>query len=296
MQKSFPKIRKAVLPAAGFGTRLLPATKALPKELLPIVDKPVLQFLVEEAVSIGVEEIIFVINTGKEAIWNHFAPHKILEQMLAGKGKKQELAELKKIHQIAKFSYVLQAEPLGDGHAILQARELIGDEPFLVLFGDDLVVNKKSAAAQLAESYARNGGAVVALQEVPKNLVSNYGVVKPGKKNGREIAIQSFVEKPKPANAPSNLAIVGKYICPPEIFEILARRPKASGEMRLIDALAELKKRQPVTGVVFEGTRYDTGDKTGFVTAVIDFALRHPETKAAVAKHIKKIAAGLPKA
>lgn len=289
MSQATQKIRKAVLPAAGFGTRLLPATKSLPKELLPIVDTPVLQFLVEEAVEAGVTEVIFVINTGKEAIWNHFAPHKILEQMLTEKGKQEDLARLRKIHEMARFSYVLQPEPLGDGHAILQAQELVGDEPFLVLFGDDIVVGKQGVASQLAAVHARTGGAVVALTEVPRERVSSYGVIQPGTRTGTEVTISGFVEKPKPQDAPSNLAIVGKYICPSSIFPILAKNLNGSGEIRLIDALAELRKTEPVTGLLFEGERYDTGDKAGYVQAVIDFAVRHPEIGEATKTHLKKI-------
>lgn len=289
-------IRKAVLPAAGFGTRLLPATKSLPKELLPIVDTPVLQFLVEEAVAAGVTEIIFVINTGKEAIWEHFAPNRVLEHFLAERGKTDELARLRKIHHLANFSYVLQSEQLGDGHAILQARELVGDEPFLVLFGDDIVHADVPVARQLVDVFNQTSSAVVALQNVPRERVGSYGVVAPKSINGSRVEIGGFVEKPQPDVAPSTLAIVGKYVCPPEIFPILAAHPNASGEIRLIDALAKLLQSTPVHGHLFDGVRYDTGDKAGYVAAVIDYALRHPEISAATTKHIREIAARLPPA
>lgn len=288
------KIRKAVLPAAGLGTRLLPATKALPKELLPVLDTPVLQILVEEAVAAGCEEIIFVVNTGKEAIWNHFAPHHRLERALAEKGKTAELAALQKIYRQAHFSFVLQHEQLGDGHAILQARQLVGDEPFLVLFGDDVVRAEVPVAAQLAAVYERTQSAVVALQNVPREKTGSYGVVVPGDTADRLVEIRGFVEKPAPAEAPSTLAIVGKYICPPEIFAILEKHPAGSGEIRLIDALAELQKTAPVIGWLFDGQRFDTGDKFGYFAATVDAALHHPEIGPTAADYLRRLVAGLP--
>ena len=284
------KITKAVLPAAGFGTRLLPATTALPKELLPLVDTPVLQLLVEEAVTAGIEDIVFVINTGKEAIWNHFSPNRVLEHALVAAGKTEQLTELRRIWTMARFSYVLQSEQRGDGHAILQARHIIGDEAFLVLFGDDVVVHTETVAEQLMRVHAETGGAVVALQQVARDATSSYGIVRPGRVEGRKVAITGFVEKPEPQDAPSDLAIVGKYVCPPEIFEILEKNPNTSGEIRLIDALSELRTLHPVTGYLFEGVRYDTGNPLGYAIAFLDAALRHPATAAGVRAHIESLA------
>ncbi len=278
------KIRKAVLPVAGLGTRFLPATIAVPKELLPIVDKPVLQFIVEEAVAAGIEEIIFVIGPGKEAIRQHFSPQPELLKTLKEKGQLKEFAEVKKISQLAKFTYVEQTEPLGDGHAVLQAKEAVGAEPFLVLFGDDLVFNQIPVAQQLMAVHERTQGTVVALQEVEQSVVSNYGVVAPKDCRERLVEIGGFIEKPEPKDAPSNLAIVGKYICLPEIFDILAQSPSSSGELRLIDALTELVRTKPIYGLLFEGQRYDTGSKSGYLAAVRAYAESHSEIAARVDK------------
>jgi len=290
MHKHSNKIRKAVIPVAGRGTRMLPATKAVPKELLPIVDKPVLQFLVEEAVAAGIEEIVFVTSPGKDAIQKYFHSDAELENMIAEKEQKDVLAMLQRISGLAKYEFVTQSESLGDGHAILQARELIGDEPFLVLFGDELVFGTVSVAQQLTAVWDQTHKAVVALQRVEPSAVGNYGIVQPGRMADRAVEITGFVEKPAPADAPSDLAIVGKYICPPEIFSILEKGLCDSGEIRLIDALAELQKTESVTGFVFDGMRYDTGNKAGYVQAIIDYALCHPETKDAVQAHIDSIA------
>lgn len=284
-----PKIRKAVLPVAGLGTRFLPATKATPKELLPIIDKPVLQFLVEEAVNAGVEEIIFVINPGKNAIKNYFSPAPALEEKLKKTGKADLLREIQALPNLAKFHYVEQCEALGDGHAVLQARQLVGPEPFLVLFGDELIVGKKSAAKQLVESWEINPAPIVGLQEVATNEVANYGIVKIGEQKETVVTIESFVEKPSPEVAPSNLAIIGKYICPAEIFEILAGNPNQSGEIRLIDALTILGQKTPIFGKVLQGERYDTGNKFGWLRANIDAGLEHPETKEQLKKYLQAL-------
>ncbi len=271
------KIRKAVLPVAGLGTRFLPATIAVPKELLPIVDKPVLQLIVEEAVASGITEVIFVIGPGKDAIRQHFSPQPELLKMLKAKGQTEQFEMVKKISQLAKFTFVEQAEPLGDGHAILQAKEAVGAEPFLVLFGDDLIFHEIPAARQLMAVYKQTQTSVIALQEVARSAVSNYGVVVPKDQRERLVEIGGFVEKPDPKDTPSQLAIVGKYICLPEIFEILEQNPSASGELRLIDALAELVQTQSIYGLLCEGQRYDTGSKSGYLAAVNAYAAKHSE-------------------
>lgn len=279
-------LRKAVLPVAGLGTRTLPATKAVPKELLPVVDTPVLQLLVEELAAAGIIEIIFVVGPSDSAIRKHFSPTPVLEKVLAKKGQVEQLEKIKKIAELAQFSYVEQSEALGDGHAILQARELVGDEPFLVVFGDDLIVAETSATTQLLESFEAKQSAIVGLQEVSEEEVSNYGIVK---LKGDSLEIESFVEKPRSAEAPSNLAIIGKYICPPEIFPILEKHPSASGEIRLIDGLTELVQSQPVHGCVIEGQRFDCGDKLGWLKANIEFALKDPELKKKVADYLQSL-------
>ncbi|MFH1375492.1 MAG: UTP--glucose-1-phosphate uridylyltransferase [Patescibacteria group bacterium] len=279
-------LRKAVLPVAGLGTRTLPATKAIPKELLPIVDTPVLQLLVEELVKAGIAEIIFVVAPSDSAIQKHFSPDPALEKVLRKKGQIDLAKKIKKISELAKFTYVKQHEALGDGHAVYQARKSIGDEPFLVVFGDDLIVSKVSATTQLLKTWAEKHSAVVGLQEVLPEEVSRYGIVKP---KGDSLEIESFIEKPQPGKAPSNLAIVGKYICPPEIFPILEKHPNASGEIRLIDALSELVKSQPVHGCVLTGERFDCGAKLGWLKANIEFALQHPETSEAIQSYLREI-------
>ncbi len=267
------KIKKAVIPVAGFGTRFLPVAKAVPKELLPIVDKPVLQFLVEEAVAAGIEEIVFVVSEGKEAIRNHFSPAPALEAKLKAKGEEAKLAEIQKISQLAKFDYVTQEEMLGDGHAVLQAREKIGAEPFLVLFGDDLIFSEISPAKQLIDIFEKENSSVVGLQEVVESEVHNYGIV--GIRDNSEI--EKFIEKPQPEDAPSNLAIIGKYVCTPAVFDILERNPSESGEIRLIDALSILLEREKVFGKIIAGERFDCGSKAGWLRANIFYAKQHPE-------------------
>jgi UTP--glucose-1-phosphate uridylyltransferase len=284
------KIRKAVLPVAGFGTRNLPATKSIPKELLPIVDTPALQILVEEAVAAGIEEIIFVVSPGKTAIQEYFSPSLPLEEKLKQSGKTELLHQIQRISQLAKFTYVTQAEQLGDGHAILQAREAVGAEPFLVLFGDEIVVSEPSLTSELIQAYEAKQASIVALQQVLPAEVSRYGIIQPGKHEGNLVEIAGFVEKPKPLDAPSDLAIIGKYICTPAIFPILAAHPNSSGEIRLIDALSELITSEAVYGLVASGERYDLGDKFGFIKANLDFSLKHPETSARMQAYLRQLA------
>ena len=264
------KIKKAVLPVAGVGTRFLPATKVVPKELLPIVDKPVIQYLVEEAVNSGAEEIIFVISRGKELIKDHFLPNPELEKFLEEKGKLKLLEKVKPIHTLAKFTYVYQEEPLGDGHAVLMAEEAVGNEPFVVLFGDDIVKSDKPATQQLIDNF--KGESVLAVERIPKEKTVLYGIIKPGKQEGRLFEVMDMVEKPNPDEAPSDLGIIGKYICPPEIFDAL-KNSKASkdDEIRLIDGFIKLKESQKIWAVEMEGHRFDTGNPEGLVAAAKAF-------------------------
>ena len=260
------KIKKAVLPVAGMGTRFLPATKVVPKELLPIIDKPVIQYLVEEAVLSGVEEIIFVISKGKELIKKHFSHHPELEEILRDRGKHDLLDKINPIHKMAKFSYVYQKEPLGDGHAVLMAEKLVGNEPFLVLFGDDIVKNNVPAAKQLVDHF--HGESILAVEKIPKKNSKLYGIIRPGKQDGRLYEVLDMVEKPEPNDAPSDLGVIGKYVCPPEIFSALKKAtPGKDGEIRLIDGFNELKKRQKIYAYEIEGIRFDTGRPEGLVAA-----------------------------
>lgn len=263
-------IRKAVLPVAGVGTRFLPATKVVPKELLPLVDKPVIQYLVEEAVASGIEEIIFVISKGKEQIRDHFSENPALEELLEKKGKTELLEKIRPIHQLAKFTYVYQDEPLGDGHAILMAEEAVGDEPFLVLFGDDIVKGDVPAAKQLIDHFT--GESVMAVEKVPKEKISSYGVIAPGKQEGRLYEVRGMIEKPAADEAPSDLGVIGKYVCPPGIFDaIRASQASHGGELRLIDGFIELKKTENVWALEIEGERFDTGQPAGLIAAANAF-------------------------
>lgn len=283
-------IKKAVFPAAGFGTRFLPVTKAQPKEMLPIVDKPVIQYLVEEAVASGIEEIIIVTGRGKRTIEDHFDYSFELEHTLVEKGKENLLEEIKKIEKLAKFVYVRQPKPLGDGHAILCAKEVVGNDPFLVLFGDDIIDSKIPAAAQLIKIYEKYKSSVIALQKIPKERTESYGIIKPKKSKGRLHEIEQLIEKPKPEEAKSNLGIIGKYICTPEIFEALEKaKPSKDSEIRLIDGFRELKKNQKIYGYEVEGKRYDAGDKLGLITATIDFALKRDDLKSPLTSYIQSL-------
>ena len=290
------KIRKAVFPAAGFGTRFLPVTKSQPKEMLPIVDKPVIQYLVEEAVASGIEEIIIVTGRGKRSIEDHFDFSFELEHTLVEKGKHSLLKEVRGISKLAKFVYVRQPMPLGDGHAILCAKEVVGDEPFAVLFGDDIVDHKIPALKQLINVYNQTGSSVIALEKVDPKETDQYGIIKPktggtisvGGQNAHEIA--ELIEKPKPEKAPSNLGIIGKYVVTPEIIKALEKaKPSHGGEIRLIDGFNELKKTQKLFGLEIQGKRYDTGTKLGLLTASIDFALKRPDLGPELKEYLKKL-------
>ena len=284
------KARKAVFPAAGLGTRFLPATKAQPKEMLPLVDKPMIQYVVEEAVASGLSEIIIVTGRGKRAIEDHFDSAFELEYYLNDRGKTDELAQIKTISELASVSYVRQREPLGLGHAILCARSLVGDEPFAVFLGDDIIAAKAPCMRQLLDVSARHQAPVIAVQRVPPQQIHQYGVIKARQVENRVYEILDLVEKPKAQDAPSDLAIIGRYVLPPEIFEILAgTKPDARGEIQLTDALRTLRARRPMYAVEFEGRRYDTGDKLGFLKATVEFALSRPDLAADFRTYLKSL-------
>ncbi len=273
------KIRKAILPVAGFGTRFLPATKAQPKEMLPIFDTPAIQFIVEEAVEAGIRDIIIVTGRGKRAIEDHFDDNFELESALSVKGKEKELEMIRHISGLANFIYVRQPKPLGDGHAILCAKDLIDeDEPVVVLFGDDIVDNDggKNATQQLLDVYEKTGKSTVLLEEVPDEETKKYGIVEWGSNDGQVGEIKNLVEKPDPAEAPSNLGVVGKFVLTPAILRALEKTSSGpDGEIRLANAFQDhLKSGGVLHGKKLEGTRFDTGDKIGFLKATLHFALK----------------------
>ena len=271
------KVRKAIIPAAGLGTRFLPATKAMPKEMLPIVDKPTIQYIVEEAVESGIEDIIIVTGKGKRAIEDHFDNAWELEQNLAEKGKFDLLDKVRYSSNLANIHYIRQKEPLGLGHAVWCARNFIGDEPFAVLLGDDIVQNDPPCLKQLIDQYEETRSSVIGVQEVPENETHRYGVIAPASQEGRRYQVETFVEKPVPGTAPSNLAIIGRYLLTPEIFMFLDKQEKgAGGEIQLTDAIQQLNQIQRVFAYQFEGKRYDVGEKLGFIQTTIEFALQDP--------------------
>jgi UTP--glucose-1-phosphate uridylyltransferase len=275
-----PKVRKAVFPAAGLGTRFLPATKAQPKEMLPLVDKPLIQYGVEEVMHSGVQNIIIVTGRGKSSIEDHFDVSFELEHLLESRGKKEMLAAVRGISDMIDVSYVRQKEALGLGHAVLRAKELVGNEPFAVVLSDDVIDAEIPCMRQLLDVYEYFGASVLALMEVPHENISSYGVVdaEPVAHNGsrdRLFRIRNMVEKPKASEAPSNLAIIGRYVLTPEIFpSIEAVQPGAGGEIQLTDGLRHLLRNRPIYGLKFDGTRYDAGDKLGFLKATVEFALK----------------------
>lgn len=274
------KIRKAIIPVAGMGTRFLPATKAQPKEMLPVVDKPVIQYIVEEAVAAGIEEIIFVTAIGKRAIEDHFDRSWELEYRLEQKKKLKELEMIENIGKLAKFAFVRQAKPLGDGHAILAAAPFVGDdEPIAVLFGDDIITGKQPAIGELIATYERYNNPVVAVQEVPREKVSSYGVIAGEEIDPQTWSVSTFVEKPSVEEAPSNLAVVGRYVITPQILRLLeTQTPGKDGEIRLADAFStHLAQGGSMHGCKFTGNRYDCGNKLQFIIAQIELGLDHPE-------------------
>ena len=284
------KVRKAVFPAAGLGTRFLPATKASPKEMLPLVDKPLIQYVVEEAVASGVESVIIVTGRGKAAIEDHFDVSFELEKLLEERGKLEELKAMRAISEMARVSYVRQQEALGLGHAVLQARDLVGDEPFAVMLSDDIIDSETPALKQLLDVYERYDAPVVAVFEVEGEAISRFGVI-----DGEEVAdsvykIKDMVEKPSFADAPSDLAIIGRYVLTPDIFdEIEKTAPGAIGEIQITDAMRSLLKKRPFYAVRFKGRRYDAGDKLGFLIATVEFALKHEELSAEFREYLQSL-------
>ena len=272
------KVRKAVFPAAGLGTRFLPATKASPKEMLPLVDKPLIQYVVEEAVASGIESVIIVTGRGKASIEDHFDVSFELEKLLQERGKQEELKAMRAISEMARVSYVRQREALGLGHAVLQARDLVGDEPFAVMLSDDIIDSETPALRQLLDVYEKYDAPVVAVFEVEGEAISRFGVIAGEEVEEGVYKIKDMVEKPAQSEAPSNLAIIGRYILTPDIFdEIEKTTPGAIGEIQITDAMRSLLKKRPFYAVRFKGTRYDAGDKLGFLIATVEFALKHED-------------------
>ncbi|WP_286885373.1 UTP--glucose-1-phosphate uridylyltransferase GalU [Aneurinibacillus sp. UBA3580] len=282
------RVRKAIIPAAGLGTRFLPATKAMPKEMLPIVDKPTIQYIVEEAVASGIEDIIIVTGKGKRAIEDHFDNSFELEFNLKEKGKFTLLEEVQKSSRMVDIHYIRQKEPKGLGHAIWCARKFIGDEPFAVLLGDDIVHAEKPCLQQMIEMYNRYKASIIGVQPVPEQEVSRYGIVDGQMLGHRLYNVNSLVEKPKMEEAPSNLAILGRYILTPKVFELLeTQKPGAGGEIQLTDALSQLNRHEVIYAYEFEGKRYDVGEKMGFIKTTIEFALQHEELRAQVLQYLE---------
>lgn len=281
-------VKKAIFPAAGLGTRFLPATKASPKEMLPIVDKPMIQYAVEEAIKSGIEEFIIITGKNKRAIEDHFDSAYELEEKLKSTGKKKLLEEINKLSQV-NFAYIRQRLALGLGHAILCARPFVGDEPFAVILSDDIIDPDYHLLKEMIDSYRDLDCPIVALEEVPRQEVSRYGIIE-GIKEGDIFRITRLVEKPSLEEAPSNLAIIGRYILTPDIFKILERqRIGAGGEIQLTDALQELLKKRTIYGYPIKGRRYDAGDKLGFLKATIDLALKNPELSRPFASYILEV-------
>jgi len=270
------RVRKAVLPAAGFGTRFLPATKAIPKEMMPLVDRPIIQYAVEEAVASGIEQIIIVIASGRSAIEDHFDANPTLERWLEERGDIEMLRAVRRITEVGPIAFVHQKEQLGLGHAVLMAKELVGDEPFAVLLSDDVMLNPGGTPVlrQLIEQHAAHRGSVVAVQRVPKQDVTRYGILRPVHEEGRLVEIGDLVEKPTVEEAPSDLAVLGRYVLTPKIFDMLETTQRgAGGEIQLTDALRSLIDEQPVFGYQFEGHRHDAGTRLGWLSAGVAMAL-----------------------
>ena len=295
---SIKKVRKAVIPAAGLGTRVLPATKAQPKEMLVIVDKPALQYLVEELVSAGIEEILIITGRNKGSIENHFDYSYELEKTLEEKGKKDLLKIVNNISEMSNIYYVRQKRPLGLGHAISCAEAFVGDEPFVVLLGDDIIYTdsekwQKPVTKQLVDKYNElQGGTILGVQEVPHENVSKYGIIKPLKQiDEKTVAVEDFIEKPSVTEAPSNLAALGRYVLEPEIFSYLKEtKPGKGGEIQLTDAILAMKNEgEKLYAYNFDGLRYDTGDKFGMFVANVEFGLRHEELKDKVKDYLKDL-------
>jgi len=285
---TFKPLRKAVFPVGGLGTRFLPATKALPKEMLPIVDRPLIQYAVDEAIEAGIEQMIFVTGRGKSAIEDHFDIAYELETTMAARGKSLDILDTTRLKPGA-VAYVRQQEPMGLGHAVWCARDIVGDEPFAVLLADDFMVGKPGCLKQMVEAYNKTGGNLICAQEVPDDQTDKYGIITPGTRDGALTEVKGLVEKPKPGTAPSNLSVIGRYILQPEVMRVLEGQEKgAGGEIQLTDAMARMIGDQPFHGVTFAGTRYDCGDKAGFIQANIAIALARPDIAPAVREFIDR--------
>ena len=290
------KVRKAIIPAAGLGTRFLPATKALAKEMLPIVDTPTIQYIIQEAVDSGIEEILIITNSNKHAMENHFDKNYELESRLLESGKIKQAKEINDIANLANIYYIRQKEPKGLGHAVLCAKSFIGNEPFAVLLGDDVVVtDKKPALRQLIDAYIQKEASVVGVQTVEHKDVNKYGIVRPSKSHivecaGRLVKLSDMIEKPPINEAPSDLAVLGRYVLTPKIFELLETQSKGTGnEIQLTDAIKRLMDIQAVYAYDFEGIRYDVGDKFGFIKATIDFALNREDLREQVQEYLREL-------
>lgn len=283
-------IRKAVLPVAGMGTRVLPASKVIPKEMLPLVDKPTLQYIVEEAVAAGIEEIIFVTTRSKRSIEDHFDSYPELEQVLKRKGKQKEVEELRRVQTMANYVAVRQAEPLGLGHAILCAKNLVDDEPFVVMLGDDLVAPETPCLPRMLEIHEQYGTSVLSLFTSPPEEISAFGVVAVEDVSADTVMVTHLVEKPAPEEAPSNLAVAGRYILTPDIFELIERTPPGKGgEIQITDALEIQAQQGRCYGLRFDGIRYDTGNPLGLVTTNIAYALKRPELASALREYMQQV-------
>ena len=285
------RVRKAVFPAAGLGTRFLPATKAQPKEMLPLVDKPIIQYVIEEAVAAGLTNIIIVTGRGKNAIEDHFDTSYELEKLLEARGKSDLLEQVRAISNIT-VCYVRQGETLGLGHAVLVAKDLVGDEPFAVLLGDDIIDSRVPCMKQMVDVFERFGEPVIAVYQVPREEISAYGVIDgvPDAKDGRVYRIRDLVEKPGTEEAPSDLAIIGRYILTPDIFEALELTPRdRGGEIQLTNGIRALKDRRPLYGYRFEGVRHDAGNKLGFLKATVEFALKREDLGGEFRRYLKSL-------
>ena len=284
-------VRKAIFPVGGMGTRFLPATKAMPKEMLPIIDRPLIQYAVEEAAAAGIEEFIFVTGRGKHAIEDHFDESVELNHLLSEQGRDDILADIRGwMPKPGQVFYTRQMAPLGLGHAVWCARHLIGDEPFAVLLADDLVMSKTPCLKQMVDVYGETGGSVVAVMDVPREHTDRYGILDVNHDDGRLASVKGLVEKPAPADAPSTLSIIGRYILQPNVFRWLDRQEKGKcGEIQLTDAMASMLEDGPFHGVRFEGRRFDCGNKIGFVEATLAFALSRPEMAPAVREIIANL-------
>jgi UTP--glucose-1-phosphate uridylyltransferase len=283
-------ITKAVFPAAGLGTRFLPATKASPKEMLPLVDKPLIQYVVEEAVSSGIDEIVVITGRGKRAIEDHFDVAFELEEDLKAKGKHKLLSEMQRIANLVTFCYIRQKKALGLGHAVLMAKRIVGDEAFAVLLGDDIIDAEVPALQQMMEIYKRYPATILAIQKVPKSQTHHYGIIDGKKIEDGIYLVRDLVEKPSPDAAPSNLAIIGRYILTPEIFRALERtKPGKGGEIQLTDGIKILMDKQPIYAYEFKGARHDAGDKLGFLKATVEFGLKNAEFGADFRSYLKKL-------